>query len=148
MPLNVLERTFFMIKPDGVSRGLEDEIFKRVKKAGLKVLGRKKLRITGDQAADLYSPHLGKKFYPGLLNFITCGEVVCSVVEGENVISRLRDLMGATDPREAGPGTIRGDLREENVLNHEGIIKNLVHGSDSSESAGRELSIFFKANEI
>jgi nucleoside-diphosphate kinase len=135
-----------MIKPDGVSRGLENEIVKRVGEAGLKVLQRKKMKMTGKQAADLYSPHQGKKFYPGLLNFITCGEVVCSVVEGEDAISRLRKVMGATDPREAEPGTIRGDLREENVLNQEGIIKNLVHGSDSSESARRELSVFYKSD--
>ncbi len=148
MPSSVLEKTFFMIKPDGVSHGLENEIFRRVEEAGLKVLRRKKMRMTEGQAADLYLPHRGKKFYPGLLNFITCGEVVCSVVEGEDAVSRLRDLMGATDPREAAPGTIRGDLREENVLNHEGIIKNLVHGSDSSESAKRELSIFFKTDDF
>lgn len=142
------ERSLFMIKPDGVARGLEEEIFSRVEGAGLKVGCKKKLLLKPEQAAQLYSPHLGKKFYQGLLNFITCGGVVCSMVEGENAILRLRDLMGATDPRGAAPGTIRGDLREENVLNHEGIIKNLVHGSDSPGSAQRELAIFFSADEI
>ena len=140
----MLVKTFFMVKPDGISRGLEKEIFKRVEEAGLKVTQKKRLRVTKDQAADLYSPHFGKKFYPGLLKFITSGEVLCSVVEGENAILRLREIMGATDPREAAPGTIRGDLKEENVLNAEGIIKNLVHGSDSPESAGREIAVFFK----
>ncbi len=141
---NVLEKTFFMIKPDGVSRGLEKAIFKRVEQAGLKVIKKKKLAMTMKQAAELYKPHLGKKFYPGLLNFITSGEVNCSLVEGENAIFRLRELMGATDPREAGAGSIRGDLKEESVINAEGIIKNLVHGSDSSESAKREITIFFR----
>jgi nucleoside-diphosphate kinase len=133
-----------MVKPDGVSRGLEKEIFERIEKSGLKVVQKKKLAVTEGRAADLYSPHLGKKFYSGLIRFITSGEVVCSVVEGLDAIVRLRELMGATDPREADPGTIRGDLREENVLNAEGIIKNLVHGSDSPPSAQREIAIFFK----
>jgi len=140
----VLEKTFFMVKPDGVSRGLEKEIFTRIEQAGLKVVQKKKMVMTEDQAADLYSPHFGKKFYPGLIKFITSGEVVCTVVEGEDAISGLRELMGATDPREAGSGTIRGDLKEENVLNAKGIIKNLVHGSDSPETAEREITIFFK----
>jgi nucleoside-diphosphate kinase len=132
-----------MIKPDGVSRGLEDEILKRVSQAGLKVVRKYKHNVTEDQAADLYSPHLGKHFYPGLIDFITSGPVICNLVEGEDTIARLRDLMGATDPRKAETGTIRGDLKEENVLNEKGIIKNLVHGSDSPESAKREIAIFF-----
>jgi nucleoside-diphosphate kinase len=133
-----------MIKPDGTSRGLEGEIYKRVEQVGLKFVNKQKLQMSPELAADLYSPHLGKHFYPGLLNFITSGPVVCTVVKGENAISRLREVMGATDPREAASGTIRGDLKEENVLNHEGIIKNLVHGSDGPESAAREIAVFFK----
>ncbi len=138
------ERTFFMVKPDGVSRGLEKEIFKRIEQAGLKVRQKKRLLLTQDQAADLYSPHIGKKFYPGLIKFITSGSAVVSLVEGENAIARLRELMGATDPREAEAGTVRADFKEENVMNSEGIIKNLVHGSDSPESAQREIAIFFQ----
>jgi nucleoside-diphosphate kinase len=125
----VPERTFFMLKPDGTSRGLEKEIYARIEQAGLKVIQKQRLKMSENQAADLYSLHLGKEFYPGLVRFITSGEVVCSVVEGEEAIARVRDLMGATDPREAGPGTVRGDLKEENVLNAEGIIKNLVERS-------------------
>ena len=140
----MLEKTFFMVKPDGVSRGLEKEIFRRVEQAGLKITQKKKLWLSQDQAAELHSPHFGKKFYPGLIRFVTSGEAICSVVEGEDAISGLRDLMGATDPREAEPGTIRGDLKEENVLNAEGIIKNLVHGADNPETAEREIAIFFK----
>ncbi|MFC1637496.1 nucleoside-diphosphate kinase [Candidatus Margulisiibacteriota bacterium] len=133
-----------MIKPDGTSRGLEKDIFSRIGQAGLQVVQKKRISMTEAQAADLYLPHLGKKFHPGLLRFITSGEVICGVVEGGRAIIRLRELMGATDPREAASGTIRGDLKEENVLNSEGIIKNLVHGSDSPASAQREIAIFFK----
>jgi nucleoside-diphosphate kinase len=132
-----------MVKPDGVSRGLEKEILKRIEQAGLKISQKNNFSLSDDQAADLYSPHLGKKFYPGLIRFVTSGPVICSVVEGEDAIARVREVMGATDPREAKPGTIRGDLKEENVLNPEGIIKNMVHGSDSPQSADREISIFF-----
>lgn len=141
----MLEKTLLLVKPDGVSRGLEKEIFARIGKAGLKVVQKKKLEMTGDQAADLYSPHLNKPFYAGLIKFITSGPVVCSVVEGEDAISYLRELMGDTDPRKAAAGTIRGDLKEENVLTPDGTIKNIVHGSDGKESSEREIAMFFKA---
>ncbi len=133
-----------MIKPDGVARGLDQEIIKRVETAGLKIVEKKKLEITKELAEDIYSPHKGKPFYNGLLKFITSGPVIATVVQGDNAIQRLRDLMGATDPEEAAPGTIRGDLKEENIRTAEGTIKNLVHGSDSLESAKRESKIFFK----
>ncbi|OGB89665.1 nucleoside-diphosphate kinase [candidate division WOR-1 bacterium RIFCSPHIGHO2_01_FULL_53_15] len=133
-----------MIKPDGVARGLENEIFKRVENAGLNVEVRQKMSLTAEQAAELYKPHLDKPFYPGLIKFITSGAVVACVVSGESAIGRLRALMGATDPMKAEAGTIRGDLREEIVLSEYGTIKNLVHGSDSPESAEREIAIFFK----
>lgn len=138
------EKTFFMVKPDGVARGLENEIFARVKKAGLKIEAQKRLALTAEQAAELYQPHLRKKFYPGLIKFITSGPVAAGIVSGENAIARLRQLMGDTDPLAAAKGSIRGDLKEQDVINEEGIIKNLVHGSDSPESAGREIAIFFK----
>ncbi len=138
------EKTYFMIKPDGVSRGLTDNIIKRVTEAGLKVEQQKKLTLTAEQAAELYQPHLGKKFYPGLIRFITSGPVVACIVSGESAISRLRALMGDTDPLAAERGTIRGDLKEMDVINEDGIIKNLVHGSDSPAAAAREAAIFFK----
>ena len=144
MRSSVQENTFFMIKPDGVGRGLVDEITKRIEKADLKIVKKNKLAVTQELAAGLYAPHLGKHFYQGLLNFIISGPVVVTVVEGDKAIGCVREIMGATDPREAAAGTIRGDLKEANVLNHEGIIKNLVHGSDSPESAKREIAIFFK----
>ena len=138
------EKTFFMVKPDGVARGLENEIFARIKQAGMKIETQKRLVLTAEQSAELYRPHLGKKFYPGLIKFITSGPVVASIILGENAIARLRQLMGDTDPLAAARGSIRGDLKERDVINEEGIIKNLVHGSDSLESARRETAIFFK----
>jgi nucleoside-diphosphate kinase len=140
----VREKTFFMIKPDGVARGLTDKIIKMVEDADLKVEARKEINVTPAQAADLYKPHLGKKFYPGLIKFITSGPVVACLVSGESAIGRLRALMGDTDPLAAERGTIRGDLKEMAVINEDGIIKNLVHGSDSPAAAARESAIFFK----
>lgn len=139
----MLEKTFFMIKPDGVSRGLTEEIFKRVQKEGLAVEKREPRYLSSEEAQELYRPHLGKKFYPGLLKFIASGPVVISILSGEKAISLTRGLMGDTDPLAAARGTIRGDLREPDVINEDGIIKNLVHGSDSKESAEREIAIFF-----
>jgi nucleoside-diphosphate kinase len=140
----VREKTLLLIKPDGVSRGLDQEIFSRVEKAGLKVTVKKAMSLTPEQAAELYQPHLGKKFYPGLVKFISSGPIIACIIEGENAVSRLRELMGDTDPLAAARGTIRGDLREEDVINEDGIIKNLVHGSDSPDAARRESAIFFK----
>jgi nucleoside-diphosphate kinase len=140
----VPEKTCFMIKPDGVSRNLTAEILGRVSRAGLKVVQQQQLTLDRKLAAELYQPHLCKPFYDGLIQFITSGPVVVCCLEGREAINRLRELMGATDPRQALPGTIRGDLREANVLTPLGTIKNLVHGSDSPASAERELAIFFK----
>lgn len=139
----MLEKSYFMIKPDGVKRQLEDEIVKRVEAVGLMFENKKKINVTADKAAQLYEPHVGKKFYPGLLKFITSGPVVACIVSGEGAIACLRQLMGDTDPLAAAKGTIRGDLREADVINEDGIIKNLVHGSDSPENAKREINIFF-----
>ena len=140
----MLEKSYFMIKPDGVKRGLVEQIIARVQTAGLTVEKQESRRLTAAQAAELYQPHLGKKFYPGLVKFITSGPVVACVVAGDKAIPRLRELMGDTDPLAAARGTIRGDLREAEVINEDGIIKNLVHGSDSPASASREIAIFFK----
>jgi len=138
------EKTFFMIKPDGVKRGLEKEIFTRLEKAGLKINFSQNLLMTKDLAEQLYAPHLGKEFYPGLIRFIASGPVAACIVSGEEAVAKVREIMGATDPRMAAPGTIRGELKEAEVINKDGIIKNLVHGSDSLESAARELAIFFQ----
>jgi nucleoside-diphosphate kinase len=133
-----------MIKPDGVARGLVNEILNRVTQSGLKIVKQKKLSLSLEQAAQLYQPHYGKDFYNGLVSFITSGPVVSTVVEGEGAIVKIRELMGQTDPRQADKGTIRGDLHEENIFSPAGTMKNLVHGSDSPESAAREIAIFFK----
>lgn len=132
-----------MIKPDGVTRGLEKEISSRLLAKGLKIIQQKKTTLTAQPAVELYKPHFGKSFYDGLVKFITSGPVVLCLVEGEAAITKVRALMGGTDPRSAEKGTIRGDLKEGNVINEFGVIKNLVHGSDSKESAEREISIFF-----
>lgn len=137
------EKTLLLIKPDGVERRLENEILFRIEKTGLIIEAKKSLRPTAQQAAELYSPHLGKEFYPGLIKFITSGPIIACRVTGANAIARVRELMGATDPRSAAAGTIRGDFKEDNVISEHGTIKNLVHGSDSPESAERELAIFF-----
>ncbi len=136
-----MERTFVMLKPDAVSRALMGEIISRFEKKGLKMVAAKFMRITEEMAARHYAEHIDKDFYPKLLNFITSGPVLAMVWEGENSISVVRKIVGKTDPAEAAPGTIRGDY---------GMIKtmNLVHASDSSDSAEREISIFFSDEEI
>lgn len=139
------EKTFCMIKPDGIARGLEKTILSRIEKTGLQVEVSRTVALTPAEAADLYQPHAGKKFYPGLVKFITSGPVTVCRVAGDGAIGRLRQLMGDTDPLAAERGTIRGDLREPDVINEDGIIKNLIHGSDSPESAARELAIFFSS---
>jgi nucleoside-diphosphate kinase len=136
-------KTFCMIKPDGLARGLEQEIIARIERSGLTVETSRTVSMTPAEAADLYQPHLGKKFYPGLVKFITSGPVTVCRIAGDGAIAKLRQLMGATDPLAAEKGTIRGDLREKNVVSETGTIKNLVHGSDSQEAAVRELAIFF-----
>jgi len=137
-------QTFFMLKPDAVARGLENEIFSRVEKSGLKVKEKRLIHMSREEAENLYSVHAGKPFFEGLVKMIISAPVVVSLIQGDNVINKIRQLMGATDPRKAEKGTIRGDLKEEQILDINGTIKNLVHGSDSEESFLRESVIFFK----
>lgn len=131
-----IEHTFIMVKPDGVERGLVGEIISRFERKGLTLEKIRKLTIDEDLAKRHYAEHVEKPFFPELLEFITSGPVVATEWSGESAISVCRDLMGATDPKQAVPGTIRGDY---------GLIvtNNLVHGSDGPESAARELEIFF-----
>ena len=133
-----------MVKPDGVLRNLVEEVSNRIKKSGLVITKSRFADITPDEAKRLYKVHEKKIFYAGLLKFITSGPVFLMKIEGEDAIANLRELMGATDPREAKPGTIRGDLKEENIFTENGSIKNIIHGSDCRENAEYELSIFFK----
>jgi nucleoside-diphosphate kinase len=130
------ENTFIMVKPDGVQRGLVGEIISRFEGKGLRLERIRKLEIEEDLAQRHYAEHVDKPFFPELLEFITSGAVVAMEWSGESAVSVSRTIMGATDPKQAAPGTIRGDLGL--VVTH-----NLVHGSDSVESARRELEIFF-----
>jgi len=129
-------KTFFMIKPDGVKRNLIGEIISRVEEKGFKITKIKMMTISQDLAEEHYEEHKDKPFFSDLVSFITSGPVVAMQVEGENVVAQIRNLMGATDPSDATPGSIRGDLAIE-------LDKNVVHGSDSDESAERELNLFF-----
>lgn len=133
--------TFAMVKPDGVQKGLVGEIISRFEKKGLKMVALKIMNITPELAEKHYSEHKGKPFFADLVNFITSGPVVAMVLEGENVIPIVRTMMGATDPQDAAPGTIRGDLALT-------IDENIIHGSDSLESAKREIGLFFKEEEM
>ena len=129
-------KTFFMIKPDGVKRNLIGEIILRVEEKGFKITKIKMMTISQDLAEEHYWEHKDKPFFSDLVSFITSGPVVAMQVEGENVVAQIRNLMGATNPSDATPGSIRGDLATE-------LDKNVVHGSDSDESAERELNLFF-----
>ena len=130
-----------MLKPDAVSRGLMGEIISRLERKGLKMIAARLMRISPEIASRHYAEHVNKPFYPDLLKFITSGPVLAMVWEGESAVSVVRTLVGKTDPQEAAPGTIRGDY---------GMIKtmNLIHASDSPESAEREISIFFRPEEL
>lgn len=131
-----IESTFIMIKPDGVARGLIGEIISRFEARGLTLEKIRRLEIDEDLARRHYAEHVEKPFFPDLLEFITSGPVVAMEWSGESAISVCREAMGATDPAQAAPGTIRGDFGRE-------VTQNLVHGSDGPESAARELEIFF-----
>ena len=130
-----------MVKPDGVQRGLCGEIVSRFEKKGLKLVAMKLMVIPRATAENHYGEHKGKKFYDSLINYITSGPVLAMVWEGENAVSVCRNMMGKTNPQESAPGTIRGDF---------GMVTgmNLIHGSDSPESAAREISIFFRLEEL
>ena len=129
-------KTFFMIKPDGVQRNLVGEIISRVEAKGFSITKIKMMTISKELAEQHYGEHKDKPFFNDLVSFITSGPVVAMQVEGENVVLQIRNLMGATNPSESTPGSIRGDLATE-------LDKNVVHGSDSGESAERELLLFF-----
>ncbi|MCL5982206.1 MAG: nucleoside-diphosphate kinase [Firmicutes bacterium] len=136
-----MEKSFVMIKPDGVQRGLAGEIIGRLERKGLKLLGLKLLQIPPELAASHYAEHRDKPFYGELVSFITSGPVVAMVWEGLNAVTVIRTLMGKTNPAEAAPGTIRGDLALF-------MGNNVIHGSDSLQSAEREIKLFFRPEEL
>jgi len=135
-PENAKESTLLIIKPDGVRRGLIGEVLRRVEQAGLAIDELRMETIDRETAEEQYGEHRDKPFFVELVDFITGGPVVVAKVTGDNAISLWRDLMGPTDPADAPPGTIRGDFASV-------ITENVVHGSDSPESAARELKLFF-----
>lgn len=130
-----------MVKPDGVRRGLTAEVIGRIERKGFRIAAMKKMVISPATAETHYGEHKGKPFFDGLVKFITSGAVVAMVVEGPSAIAEMRRLMGATRPWEAAPGTIRADFATT-------VDENIIHGSDSLESAAREIGIFFKPEEI
>lgn len=135
------ERTFIMVKPDGVQRRLIGKVLTRFEKKGLKCVALKMLKLSQERAEEHYSIHKGKPFYKDLINFITSGPVVVMVWEGENAIYIVRKVVGATSPEQAEPGTIRGDY----VID---TGNNIVHASDASDTAEREINLFFEDDEI
>lgn len=136
-----MERTLVIVKPDGVQRGLIGEVVKRLEQRGLKIVALKMLHLSRELASRLYGVHKGKPFYEGLLDYITSSPIVVMVVEGNNAIQIVRRTMGATNPAEATPGTIRADFGLE-------IGRNIVHGSDGPETAAFEIGLFFPPEEI
>ncbi|MDA1039619.1 MAG: nucleoside-diphosphate kinase [Planctomycetota bacterium] len=136
-----MERTFVMFKPDCLERGLLGTILARFEQKGLRLVAMKMLRITPEMAKQHYAEHVSKPFYPGLEEFITAAPVVATVFEGPEVIRVVREMLGATSGLKAAAGTIRGDFSASRQM-------NLVHASDSPESATREIGIYFKAEEL
>ena len=136
-----MERTFVMIKPDGVQRRLIGKVIERLEQSGLKIVAMKFLHVSKELAEKHYEVHKGKPFYDGLIKYITSGPVVAMVIEGMNAIERVRNLVGATDPQKAMPGTIRGDFAQH-------IGRNIIHASDAKETAEKEIKLWFSDDEI
>ncbi len=136
-----METTLVLLKPDAVQRGLVGTITARLESTGLKIVGMKLMRVSNDLAERHYAEHVGKPFFEGLVSFITSGPIVAMALEGDGAISIVRKTMGATNPADSAPGSIRGDYATD-------IGRNLVHGSDSAESAARELTLFFDDSEL
>ncbi len=136
-----MERTLVLIKPDAMQRGLATEILNRLERRGLRIVGLKLLQVDRALAERHYGEHAGKPFYKGLVGYITACPIIAACFEGTGAVEAVRAAMGKTNPREAAPGTIRGDYGLE-------IGRNLVHGSDSTDSAARELALFFEPAEL
>jgi nucleoside-diphosphate kinase len=135
------ERTLVIVKPDGVQRGLVGPILNRLEARGLKIVGLKLVQVSPELAARHYAEHEGKPFYPGLLKYITSGPVIVGCVEGTSAVQMVRNTVGATNPLNAAPGTIRGDYALD-------IGRNLVHASDAPATADRELALWFTEGEL
>ena len=135
------ERTLSIVKPDAVAKNVIGEIYARFEGAGLKIVALKMLRLTRAQAEGFYVEHVGKSFFDSLMDYMTSGPICVQVLEGENAVQKNRDLMGATNPQEAAPGTIRADYAAT-------VDANAVHGSDSTASAAREIAYFFAPDQL
>ncbi|MFC1924163.1 nucleoside-diphosphate kinase [Chloroflexota bacterium] len=136
-----MQKTLVLIKPDAVQRGLVGEIVSRLERKGLKIAALKMLQMDKALAERHYAIHKGKPFFSSLVDFITSGPIVATVIEGSNAVEATRRIMGETDPLKAAPGTIRGDFGSE-------IEQNLIHGSDSEENAEQEINLFFSKKEM
>ncbi|MDZ7683889.1 MAG: nucleoside-diphosphate kinase [Gammaproteobacteria bacterium] len=136
-----VQRTFSIIKPDAVDKNIIGEIISRFEKADLRVVAARMAKLSESEAQGFYAEHEGKPFYEDLVKYMTSGPVIVQVLEGEDAVAKNRELMGATNPKEAAPGTIRADFAES-------IDANAVHGSDSPESAKREIAYFFTEDQI
>ena len=136
-----IERTLSIIKPDAVAKNLIGEIYARFEKAGLQVIAARMLHLTREQASEFYAVHRERAFYNDLVDFMTSGPVMVQVLEGENAIAKNREVMGATNPKEAAPGTIRADFADD-------VSENAVHGSDGPDTARTEIAFFFRDDEI
>ena len=136
-----MERTLVLVKPDGMQRGLAGEIINRLERRGLRIVGMKLMQVDRALAERHYGEHVGKPFYEGLVAYITACPIVALCLEGTDAVETVRNTMGKTNPRDAAPGTIRGDFGLE-------IGRNLIHGSDSLASAEREVALFFAPNEL
>jgi nucleoside-diphosphate kinase len=138
--MTVMERTLILVKPDGVRRGLVGEVISRIESKGYQITDLKLMNPSRALLEEHYAEHKGKPFFEPLVEFMLSGPIVAMVAEGQRVIEGFRSLAGVTDPTVAAPGTIRGDLARDQGTK---VVQNLVHGSDSPESANREISIFF-----
>ena len=136
-----LERTLSIVKPDGVQANLIGEVYRRFEKAGLAIIAARMRRLSQLEAEGFYAVHRARPFFKDLVSYMTSGPVIVQVLEGENAIARHREIMGATDPKKAAPGTIRADLAKS-------IEQNVVHGSDGPETAAQEIAYFFAATEL
>jgi len=136
-----VERTLSIVKPDGVQKNVIGEVIRRFEQAGLRIVAARMQRLTQSEAEGFYAVHRERPFFRDLVSYMTSGPVVVQVLEGDNAVAKNRDIMGATDPKKAAPGTIRADLATS-------IEQNVVHGSDSIENAAREIGYFFAETEL
>jgi nucleoside-diphosphate kinase len=136
-----LERTLSIVKPDGVAGNLIGEVYRRFESQGLRIVAARMLRLSQQQAELFYEVHRERPFYKDLVRYMTSGPVIAQVLEGDNAVAKHREIMGATDPKKAAAGTIRADLAKS-------IEQNVVHGSDATDTAAREISFFFSTTEI